>query len=222
MALLRLEQAEKTYGQGQASCKALNGVSLQLEAGDMLAITGPSGSGKSTLLNILGMLDSADAGSYELNGKQLSELSFEKQRELRVQTIGFVIQFFALLERYTVYKNIELPLKYAGISGKERKERVQQAVVRLGIEDKLYSYPNQLSIGQVQRAAIARAIVSKPLLILADEPTGSLDSRNGDRVIEIFHELNAAGTAVVMVTHNEHLAEGFPRRIHLVDGRVAD
>ena len=201
---------------------ALDGVSIDVKEGEFVAVMGPSGCGKSTLLNILGLLDTPTEGTYHLGGKEVGALREKERSAYRRGKIGFIFQSFNLIEELTVEENVALPLTYLGVKGKERRRRVSEVVERMGISHRLHHYPAQLSGGQQQRAAIARALVYRPGLILADEPTGNLDSKNGIEVMELLRELNKAGTTIVMVTHSLRDASYAGRIINLFDGKVVD
>ena len=199
---------------------ALTNVNIEVSEGEFVAIMGPSGCGKSTLLNILGLLDNPTAGEYYLNGTEVSRYTEAQRTDLRKGVIGFVFQSFNLIDELNVYENVELPLLYMGIPTAERKKRVEEALQRMGMMHRVKHFPQQLSGGQQQRAAIARAVVAGPKLILADEPTGNLDSKNGREVMELLKELHRDGTTIVMVTHSQHDADYADRIIHLFDGQV--
>ena len=199
---------------------ALNKVSIEVKEGEFVAIMGPSGCGKSTLLNILGLLDNPTTGEYYLNGIEVSQYTEAQRTKLRKGIIGFVFQSFNLIDELNVYENIELPLLYMGVSAAERKKKVQEAMERMAIVHREKHFPQQLSGGQQQRVAIARAVVANPKLILADEPTGNLDSKNGQEVMNLLNELNKEGTTIVMVTHSQHDAGFASRIINLFDGQV--
>ncbi|MDY5947219.1 MAG: ABC transporter ATP-binding protein [Prevotella sp.] len=201
---------------------ALDKVSFEVKDGEFVAIMGPSGCGKSTLLNILGLLDNPTSGTYLLGGRDVSQLRERDRTNVRKGEIGFVFQSFNLIDELTVAENIELPLTYLNIKSSERKERVQQIMKRMAISHRAHHFPHQLSGGQQQRVAIARAVVFGPKLILADEPTGNLDSKNGAEVMQLLTELNQEGTTIVMVTHNEHDAQMAQRTIRLFDGRIVE
>ena len=201
---------------------ALNGVDINIHDGEFVAIMGPSGCGKSTLLNILGMLDTPTDGTYWLDGREVSQLKEDDRTAYRRGKIGFVFQSFNLIEELNVTENVGLPLGYLGIKGEQRRKRVEETLERMGISHRAGHYPNQLSGGQQQRVAIARAVVCKPGLILADEPTGNLDSKNGIEVMELLRELNREGTTVVMVTHSQRDASYADRVINLFDGQIVD
>ena len=218
--MIELRNIYKTFGKKEAQVEALRGVSLSVREGEMVAVMGKSGSGKSTLLNILGGMMSFDHGEYLYDGRPVN---FKSQRELtrfRRNEIGFVVQYFALVEDLNVFQNVALPLKYQGISSKKIRIRVMDTLQELGISDKAKSYPNELSGGQQQRTAIARAIVKQPRLILADEPTGALDEVTGEEVQEIFRELNNKGKTIIIVTHDAKVAGNCERCIFLRDGMV--
>ncbi len=218
MPIIVAEQLRKSYELGGQIIHALDGVSMSVEAGEMLAIRGPSGSGKSTLMNILGCLDRPDEGRYVLGGEDVSEMTPDQQARVRNRRIGFVFQAFNLLPRMSALENVELPIQYAG--GRGARERAAEALHRVGLGDRMHHEPNQLSGGQRQRVAIARALVNDPDIILADEPTGALDTRTGEEVLELFKELNAEGRTILIVTHDLSVARHCPREIYLRDGRI--
>ena len=220
MEILRVENLTKIYGKKETQDVALDNVSFSVKKGEFVAIMGPSGCGKSTLLNILGLLDNPSSGSYILNGTDVSHLKESNRTDLRKGVIGFVFQSFNLIEELNVFENIELPLLYMKIPANERKRRVNEAMTRMAISHRKKHFPQQLSGGQQQRVAIARAVVANPKLILADEPTGNLDSKNGAEVMNLLSDLNREGTTIVMVTHSEHDAGYASRIINLFDGRV--
>ena len=212
------ESLVKTYMLGGVPIRALDGVSLSIADGELLAVMGPSGSGKSTLMNVLGCLDRPDSGRYLLGGEEVSRLSQNRLAEIRNRRIGFVFQTFNLLPRMTALENVELPLLYAGRS--DAREKAERALKMVGLADRMRHEPSQLSGGQRQRVAIARAIVVDPDIILADEPTGNLDSRTGDEILDLLKSLNAGGRTVVMVTHDPRVAAHCRRRIRMMDGRI--
>ena len=201
---------------------ALDNVSFEVKDGEFVAIMGPSGCGKSTLLNILGLLDNPTSGTYLLGDRDMSQLRERDRTNVRKGEIGFVFQSFNLIDELTVAENIELPLTYLNMKASERKERVQQIMKRMAISHRAHHFPHQLSGGQQQRVAIARAVVFGPKLILADEPTGNLDSKNGAEVMQLLTQLNQEGTTIIMVTHNEHDAQMAQRTIHLFDGKIVE
>jgi len=218
--MIKTENLQKIFRTEEVETWALNNVSLEIAVGEFVAIMGPSGCGKSTLLNILGMLDNPTGGVYILNGTDVSTYPERQRTRLRKGVIGFVFQSFNLIEELNVYENIELPLLYMGVSATERKQKVQATMERMQIPHRAKHFPNQLSGGQQQRVAIARAVVANPKLILADEPTGNLDSKNGKEVMNLLTELNKEGTTIVMVTHSQHDAGYAARIINLFDGQL--
>lgn len=216
--IIELHNVKKTYTLGNTLVKALDGISLGIEEGEMVAITGPSGSGKSTLMHILGCLDTPDSGEYMLNGENVAGLSGDRLAEIRNTRIGFVFQTFNLLPRLSALENVELPLLYA--RRHNAKEQAAEALRIVGLTDRSHHEPNQLSGGQRQRVAIARAIVTNPAMILADEPTGNLDSRTGEEIMALFESLNQQGRTIVVVTHEPDIAGRCQRAIHIRDGQV--
>ena len=218
--MIQIENLGKSFRTEEVETIALQGINLRIDDGEFVAIMGPSGCGKSTLLNIIGLLDNPSEGSYLLNGQEVARLTEDERTGLRRGTIGFVFQSFNLIDEMTVYENVELPLIYAGVPAKERRERVEALLDRMKMSHRAKHYPQQLSGGQQQRVAIARAVVTRPQLILADEPTGNLDSAHGKEVIGLLAELNQEGTTIVMVTHNSHDAASARRVIHLFDGHI--
>ena len=220
--MIRIENLTKTFRTDEVETLALRGITLNVEKGEFVGIMGPSGCGKSTLLNILGLLDNPTAGKYLLNGEDVTGLKEKNRTAFRKGKIGFVFQNFNLIDELSIEENVELPLKYLNIKPSERKERVKEALTRMNILHRAKHFPQQLSGGQQQRAAIARAVVSKPDLILADEPTGNLDSTNGKEVMELLTELNREGATIVMVTHSQHDAAYTHRVINLFDGKVVE
>jgi putative ABC transport system ATP-binding protein len=220
MALIELRQIEKVYDMGAEKVRALNGVDLMVERGEYLAIMGSSGSGKSTLMNLLGCLDTPSSGSYRLNGVAVEELNDQELAGIRNKEIGFVFQTFNLLARTDALHNVELPLIYAGMPRAERRERARRALERVGLGQRMHHQPNELSGGQRQRVAIARALVNDPSILLADEPTGNLDSATSEEIMRLFDELHQGGNTVVLVTHEPDIAEHARRRVMLRDGKV--
>ena len=220
--LIRLEKVTKTYDAGELAVQALREVDLVIAKGQMTAIIGPSGSGKSTLMHILGCLDAPTGGTYVLDGQDVSTLSSFQLAAVRNRKIGFVFQTFNLLPKASLLRNAELPMLYAGVGRAERRERAQAALVRVGLGDRGKHRPAELSGGQRQRAAIARALVMSPSLVLADEPTGNLDSKTGLDILNIFHEMHERGETIVIVTHDPRIAEQCQRVVQIVDGRIED
>ena len=220
--MIKTEKLQKIFKTEEVETWALNDVTLEIKEGEFVAIMGPSGCGKSTLLNILGLLDNPTNGTYELNGVEVSKYTEAQRTNLRKGVIGFVFQSFNLIDELNVYENIELPLLYMGVPKEERKRRVEEAMKRMDISHRVKHFPQQLSGGQQQRVAIARAVVANPKIILADEPTGNLDSKNGKEVMELLTQLNKEGTTVVMVTHSQHDAGYATRTINLFDGQVVN
>ncbi len=218
--MIKTVALEKIFRTEEVETSALNKVSIEVKEGEFVAIMGPSGCGKSTLLNILGLLDNPTTGEYYLNGIEVSQYTEAQRTKLRKGIIGFVFQSFNLIDELNVYENIELPLLYMGVSAAERKKKVLEAMERMAIVHREKHFPQQLSGGQQQRVAIARAVVANPKLILADEPTGNLDSKNGQEVMNLLNELNKEGTTIVMVTHSQHDAGFASRIINLFDGQV--
>ena len=218
--MIKTVALEKIFRTEEVETLALNKVSIEVKEGEFVAIMGPSGCGKSTLLNILGLLDNPTSGEYYLNGIEVSRYTEAQRTKLRKGIIGFVFQSFNLIDELNVYEYIELPLLYMGVSAAERKKKVQEAMERMAIVHREKHFPQQLSGGQQQRVAIARAVVANPKLILADEPTGNLDSKNGQEVMNLLSELNKEGTTIVMVTHSQHDAGFASRTINLFDGQV--
>ena len=220
--MIKTKSLQKIFKTEEVETWALHDVSLEIHEGEFVAIMGPSGCGKSTLLNILGLLDNPSNGTYELNGVEVSKLSEADRTNLRKGVIGFVFQSFNLIDELNVYENIELPLLYMGVPKDERKRRVEEVMARMDISHRVKHFPQQLSGGQQQRVAIARAVVANPKIILADEPTGNLDSKNGKEVMDLLTQLNREGTTVVMVTHSQRDAGYATRTINLFDGQVVN
>ena len=218
--MIQIENLSKVFRTSEVETIALNNVNIEVKEGEFVAIMGPSGCGKSTLLNILGLLDNPTEGSYKLLGNEVANLKEKERTRLRKGVIGFVFQSFNLIDELNVFENVELPLTYLGIKASERKERVLEILKRMNLSHRAKHFPQQLSGGQQQRVAIARAVVTNPKLILADEPTGNLDSKNGAEVMNLLTELNKEGTSIVMVTHSQHDAGFAHRVIHLFDGSV--
>jgi putative ABC transport system ATP-binding protein len=219
--IIRLRNVSRTYEMGHVLVPALDDVSLDVHPGEFVAIVGPSGSGKSTMMNILGCLDRPTAGSYELAGTPVAELDDDGLARLRSRTIGFVFQSYNLLPRTTALDNVATPLLYQGVGRAERARRARVALERLGLGDRVTHEPTELSGGQQQRVAVARALVTEPAMILADEPTGNLDSRSGADVLAVLRELHASGRTIVLITHDAEVAASAGRQVHLLDGRVA-
>ena len=218
--MIKLDKLSKVYRTDEVESTALNEVSFEINQGEFVSVMGPSGCGKSTLLNILGMLDKPESGSYEFLGNEIAQLNEKGRSEVRKKNIGFIFQNFNLIDELTVFENIELPLLYNKVSSAERKKRVNELIEKIGIAHRASHYPQQLSGGQQQRVAVARALITKPPLILADEPTGNLDSSHGNEVMELMCELNEAGTTIIMVTHSAHDASYSNRIINLLDGQI--
>ena len=220
--MIQVSNLKKVFHYGDVYTVALGGINMEVDDGEFVAIMGPSGCGKTTLLNILGLLDNPSEGNYLLDGVEVAHLKENQRTELRKGRIGFVFQSFNLIDEFTVEQNVELPLKYMGIPEAERKEKVTKILRRVNISHRAKHYPNQLSGGQQQRVAIARAVVCEPKLILADEPTGNLDSKNGKEVMELLTELNDEGTTIIMVTHSQRDANFAQRTINMIDGFLVE
>jgi putative ABC transport system ATP-binding protein len=221
-SLLRMEAVTKVFYTDEVETHALSGIHLEIAQGEYVSIAGPSGCGKSTLLSILGLLDSPSEGSYFLNSKPVQGLNLSERARIRNREIGFIFQSFNLIGDLTVYENVELPLTYRGMSSAERKQRVNAALEKVGMAHRAKHLPSQLSGGQQQRVAVARAVGGEPLILLADEPTGNLDSTNGEAVMELLRELHRGGATICMVTHDQRFARHADRSIHLFDGRVVE
>jgi putative ABC transport system ATP-binding protein len=222
MPLIELTDVVKRYRIGEQEILALDGINLIIEQGEYAAIIGPSGSGKSTLMHLLGCLDTPTSGSMVIDGMDVSRASGNKLSEMRNQKIGFVFQSFNLLPKLTVLQNVELPMIYAGVSARERRERALVAIERVELQNRVKNTPLQLSGGQMQRVAIARALVNNPRIVFADEPTGNLDSKTGANILQLFRELSTQGSTIVLVTHDAKIAAQTPRRIEIRDGKIVD
>jgi putative ABC transport system ATP-binding protein len=220
MALIEIDSVSKIYRMGQLKVFALNELTCDIEQGEYVALMGPSGSGKSTLMNVIGCLDSPTAGSYKVNGTSVKSMTEDELAELRNKEIGFVFQTFNLLPRMSALENVALPLVYAGVSKKERLERARAALESVGLGDRVEHKPNELSGGQRQRVAVARALVNNPSILLADEPTGNLDSKSSEDIMNLFDEIHENGNTIVMVTHEEDIAERARRIIRMRDGKI--
>jgi putative ABC transport system ATP-binding protein len=220
--LIQLENVTKVFLTDEVETRALSGIHLEIRNGEYVAIAGPSGCGKSTLLSILGLLDMPSSGSYALKETEIGNLSFAERARIRNREIGFIFQSFNLIGDLSVYENVELPLTYRGLTSSERKQFVTEALERVGMGHRANHLPSQLSGGQQQRVAVARALAGKPAILLADEPTGNLDSRNGEAVMDLLKELHAGGATICMVTHDTHFAAHADRTVHLFDGRIVE
>ena len=220
--MIQLSEAKKIYGKGESTVHALSGISLNIQKGEFVAITGKSGCGKTTLLNIIGLLDNLTEGHYTLNGQDVRHLSDKAKARLRFQTFGYIYQSFNLLSSHTVAENVALPLGYAGVLKQERLARAAEMLRKVGLLDKMKAYPNELSGGQQQRVAIARALINHPPIILADEPTGNLDSRSSAQIMDILAELADEGATLLLVTHDAGVARRAGRRVGMEDGRIGE
>jgi putative ABC transport system ATP-binding protein len=220
--LIHLESITKVFFTDEVETHALSGIHLEIKGGEYVSIAGPSGCGKSTLLSILGLLDTPTEGTYVLNGRQVANLDHAERSRIRNREIGFIFQSFNLIGDLTVFENVELPLTYRGLTAAERKQRATEALERVGMSHRMKHYPSQLSGGQQQRVAVARALGGKPSILLADEPTGNLDSKNGEAVMSLLRELHREGATICMVTHDPRFARHADRQIHLFDGRVVE
>ena len=221
-ALIRLEGVTKVFLTDEVETHALSGIHMEIQPGEYVSMSGPSGCGKSTLLSILGLLDSPSEGQYFLNNKPVAGLKLGERARIRNQEIGFIFQSFNLIGDLSVYENVELPLTYRGMRASERKTRANEALERVGMAHRAKHLPSQLSGGQQQRVAVARALVGSPLILLADEPTGNLDSKNGDAVMELLQDLHRSGSTICMVTHDQRFARHADRTIHLFDGKIVE
>ena len=220
--ILSMRQIVKQYPMGDEVQTVLRGIDLDVCKGEFVAVLGPSGSGKSTLMNIIGCLDTATSGSYILHGRDVSKLNEDELAQVRSREVGFVFQSFQLLPRLNALSNVELPLIYSGMPARERAQRAEQMLHRVGLSDKLYHFPNQLSGGQQQRVAIARALSNHPSIILADEPTGALDQQTGRQVMSLFHDLNEEGHTIIMITHDVGIAKHARRIVRILDGNISE
>ena len=220
MEILKLTDICKDYQQGKEPVRVLKNINLTVHKGDYLAIMGPSGSGKTTLMNLIGCLDVPTSGTYELEGKNLKDLTDDQLADIRNKHIGFVFQSFHLLPKMDALENVALPLLYAGVPLKERQQRAEEALKAVGLEERIHFLPNQLSGGQCQRVAIARAMVGKPTMLLADEPTGALDPKSGNQIMDIFRQLSNDGMTIIMITHEQAIAECADKIYHILDGEL--
>ena len=221
-SLIKLEAITKVFYTDEVETHALSGVHLEIRKGEYVSIAGPSGCGKSTLLAILGLLDTPTEGRYALNGQAVASLGHAARARIRNREVGFIFQSFNLIGDLTVYENVDLPLTYRGLGPAERKQRAQEALEKVGMSHRMKHYPSQLSGGQQQRVAVARALAGKPSILLADEPTGNLDSKNGDAVMELLRDLHREGATICMVTHDQRFARHAERTVHLFDGRIVE
>jgi putative ABC transport system ATP-binding protein len=218
--MIELEHIRRTFQVGEQTVKALDDISLSIAKGEYVSVMGPSGSGKSTLLNVIALLDQPSAGHYRLNDRPVTQLSDDELAKVRRENIGFVFQFFHLIPRLTAAENIEMPMILAGVSSTARKQRVAEALAEVGLEDRAHHKPDQLSGGQLQRVAIARAMIMKPEILLADEPTGNLDSQSGKEIIELLEGLNRQGVTLMIITHDQNIGGRARRKIRIVDGKL--
>ena len=218
--MIQLEHIHRTFQVGEHTVHALNDINITIEKGEYVSVMGPSGSGKSTLLNIIALLDRPSSGRYVLNNLDVIERSDDDLARIRRENIGFVFQFFHVIPRLTAAENVEMPMILAGINSKERKQRVEAALIAVNLKDRMHHKPNQLSGGQLQRVAIARAMIMRPEVVLADEPTGNLDSKSGLEIMELLENLNQQGVTLIMITHDQILGNRAPRRIRIVDGQI--
>lgn len=221
-AFFSMQGVNKDYEMGEETLRVLKDVALTLEQGEYLSILGPSGSGKTTLMNIIGCLDTPTSGTYTLKGKQINEMDDMELARIRGKEVGFIFQNSQLLSRMDALKNVELPLIYAGIPPKQRRERAEQMLYMVGLSDRMHHFPNQLSGGQQQRVAIARAMVTNPSILLADEPTGALDQKTGRQVMDLFDRLSADGRTIIMITHDMNVAKNARRVVHIIDGVLTE
>lgn len=220
--ILNMQDIVKCYYLGGEEQRVLNNVNLKMDEGEFISILGPSGSGKSTLMNIIGCLDVPTKGKYVLDGRDVEDLDEKELARIRNRDIGFIFQSFQLLPRLNALENVELPLIYAGVSAQERKQRAMAMLERVGLKEKMRNYPNQLSGGQMQRVAIARSVVTEPTILLADEPTGALDQKTGQQIMELFEELNQEGRSIVMITHDINIAKHAKRIVSILDGELTE
>lgn len=220
--ILTMKNIVKEYVMGDEISRVLKGIDLTVEEGEFLAVLGPSGSGKSTLMNIIGCLDVPTSGEYILSGRKIADQDEKSLAHIRSKEIGFIFQSFHLLQRQTALENVELPMIYANVKEKERKQRAMEVLEKVGLKYKMDHYPNQMSGGQQQRVAIARSIVNNPTILLADEPTGALDQKTGAQVMELFHELNDEGRCIIMITHDVHIAQHAKRIVRILDGNISE
>jgi len=219
-AVIRMQAIRKIYDTGKVKVEALRGIDLEVHDGEMLAIVGPSGSGKSTLMNLIGCLDTASSGSYELQGERVAGMKREQLAAVRNRKVGFVFQNFNLLPQISSYENVEMPLLFGGLPKRQRRRRVEELMERVGLQDRMEHKPTELSGGQMQRVAIARAMAMEPTILLADEPTGNLDTSSGSDIMTLFEELHGQGRTILVITHDPALARRAPRRVEMTDGLI--